>query len=213
MEPLHNPIPPGVAGPDSPLYEQLGSLARYMDRALRQISGAVAPMSDTMAQIPQAAAHLSDLIRLTEEGTHKVMALLEAIQDNHGKVASSLADVAADIEGNAALKDASARLTDAKAALSQDDRRLMEIMTALSFQDLTAQRVKKLMRILHHVQHRLLELVVVFGLAQEEEKAPQQSEAAEMLKQLDQSKSTAIDQTLADEILAKFGFNEAVHEQ
>ncbi|MFO0768204.1 MAG: protein phosphatase CheZ [Nitrospiraceae bacterium] len=47
--------------------------------------------------------------------------------------------------------------------MKDDDKRLVEIMTALSFQDLVAQSVNKLVTILDEVEHKLLQLVVVFG--------------------------------------------------
>ena len=51
--------------------------------------------------------------------------------------------------------------------LAADDTRLMDIMTALSFQDLVAQRINKIITILDDVEHKLLQMVVVFGLKQE----------------------------------------------
>ena len=78
---------------------------------------------------------------------------------------------------------------------------------ALSFQDLVAQRVKKLLTILEEVEHKLLKLVVVFGLKQENVKTDRESRGYQMLKQLEQSKSTALQQDLVDDILGQFGFN------
>jgi hypothetical protein len=48
--------------------------------------------------------------------------------------------------------------------------------------------------------------VVVFGLKQEGVAPETQGKAAEMLKQLEASKSTAMKQELADEQLSEFGF-------
>jgi chemotaxis protein CheZ len=92
-------------------------------------------------------------------------------------------------------------------SLSQDDKRLIEIMTALSFQDLVAQRVKKLTTIIHDVERKLLELVVVFGLKHEGATPEIKTDATDMLKQLNASNSTAMKQNLVDDILGKFGFN------
>jgi chemotaxis protein CheZ len=51
-----------------------------------------------------------------------------------------------------------------------------------------------------------VELVVVFGLKQEGVAPDTQGKAGEMLRQLEASKSTAIKQDLADELLSEFGF-------
>jgi chemotaxis protein CheZ len=68
--------------------------------------------------------------------------------------------------------------------------------------------VNKLSTILGEVEHKLLQLVVVFGPYQKQAAAQaDQGKASEMLKQLEAAKSTAINQDLADEILKEFGFN------
>ncbi len=79
-------------------------------------------------------------------------------------------------------------------------------MTTLSFQDLVAQRVKKLVTILNEVQGKLMELVVVFGLQQNNRASTDSGTAGELLKQLEESKTTAMQQKVADDILAQFGF-------
>jgi len=98
-------------------------------------------------------------------------------------------------------------LTQSIHSLSQDDKRLIEIMTALSFQDLVAQRVKKLTTIVHDVERKLLELVVVFGLKHENATPEIKTDATDMLKQLKATNETAMKQNLVDDILGKFGFN------
>lgn len=100
-------------------------------------------------------------------------------------------------------------LTDTMQRLSQDDKRLMDIMTALSFQDLVAQRVKKLTTIVHDVERKLLELVVVFGLKNDGSTPEVKTDATDMLKQLNASNTTSMKQDLVDDILGKFGFNSA----
>ncbi len=98
------------------------------------------------------------------------------------------------------------RLGKVTSVLAQDDKYLTEIMTALSFQDLVAQRVKKLVAILDEVQGKLMELVVVFGLQGSPEAASGKGTAGHLLKQLEESKTTAMKQKVADDILAQFGF-------
>ena len=157
------------------------------------------------AQLPQAAAHLLDLNKMTEEGTMEVMRLAEIIQDNRARAAKELAAVVSTLEA-VDCHTLAARLGKTASELAQDDKHLMDIMTALSFQDLVAQRVKKLVTIIEDVQCKLVELVVVFGLKQEGAPSEAQGKAGEMLKQLEASKSTAIKQDLADELLSEFGF-------
>ncbi len=91
--------------------------------------------------------------------------------------------------------------------LAQDESRLLDISVALSFQDLVAQRVKKLVTILEDIQHKLLKLVVVFGLQQDQTKFQHEGRGHKMLKQLEASKKSSLEQNLVDDILGEFGFD------
>ena len=187
------------------LYDELGELARYIDTAMRKMAEVSSPMVVGSAQLPQAAAHLLDLNKMTEEGTMEVMRLAEIIQDNRARAAKELAAVVSALEA-VDCHTLAVRLGKTASELAQDDKHLMDIMTALSFQDLVAQRVKKLVTIIEDVQCKLVELVVVFGRKQEGVPSKALGKAGEMLKQLEASKSTAIKQDLVDELLSEFGF-------
>ena len=187
------------------LYDELGELARYLDSAMRKMAEVGAPIVADSAQLPQATAHLLDLNKMTEEGTLEVMRLTEIIQDTRARAAKELTAVVSTLEA-VDCRTLAARLEKTAQELAQDDKHLIDIMTALSFQDLVAQRVKKLVTIVEDVQCKLVELVVVFGLKQEGTAPETHGKASEMLRQLEASKSTAIKQDLADELLSEFGF-------
>ncbi len=187
------------------LYDELGELARYIDTAMRKMAEVSSPMVVGSAQLPQAAAHLLDLNKMTEEGTMEVMRLAEIIQDNRARAAKELTAMVSALEA-VDCHTLAVRLGKTASELTQDDKHLMDIMTALSFQDLVAQRVKKLVTIIEDVQCKLVELVVVFGRKQEGVPSKALGKAGEMLKQLEASKSTAIKQDLVDELLSEFGF-------
>lgn len=187
------------------LYAELGELAKFVDTAMRKLAEVGTPMLHSSAQLPQAATHLQDLNRMTEEGTHEVMRLTELIQDSQSCLQKDLAkakDVLMAMDCNSMAE----RLKLASDTLADNDKHLVEIMTALSFQDLVAQRVKKLVTILDDVQRKLMELVIVFGIEHKQSEPQQSGKADEMLKQLEASKTTAIKQDLADDILSEFGF-------
>ena len=48
------------------------------------------PVTTTSDQLPQATAHLNDLAKMTEEGTHRVLALTEAIETNREAMTTAL---------------------------------------------------------------------------------------------------------------------------
>jgi chemotaxis protein CheZ len=187
------------------LYEELGDLARFVENAMKKLSEVGAPITSSSEQLPMASAHLSDLTKLTEDGTMEVMRLTEIIQDNRARAAKELAAIVATLQA-VDCATLAARIKNIAADMSQDDKHLGQIMTALSFQDLVAQRVKKLVTILDDVQGKLMELVVVFGIQQKAADPVTAGKAGEMLKQLEESKTTSMKQHVADDILAQFGF-------
>ena len=187
------------------LYEELGELARFVEHAIRALNQARAPFASGAAGLPAAASHLFDLNKMTEDGTLEVMRLTEIIQDNRGRTLTELKAIIETLQAvdcTTLAERVQATLT----GLAQDDKLLTEIMTALSFQDLVAQRVKTLVGILNDVQDKLMELVVVFGLQEDVTDDAVTGKTGELLKQLEASKTTAIKQNVADEILAQFGF-------
>jgi chemotaxis protein CheZ len=187
------------------LYEELGELARFVEKAMRTISEISAPIVSGSAGLPIASSHLVDLNKMTEEGTLEVMRLTEMIQDNRGRVVKELAAIAETLK-TVDCTTLSMRIQSIAADLAQDDKCLTEIMTALSFQDLVAQRVKKLVAILDDVRDKLVELVVVFGIRQDGDGIGATGKTGELLKQLEESKTTSMKQSVADDILAQFGF-------
>ena len=193
--------------PDTKLYEELGELARFIDTTMKTLSEFSAPVNSSTEQLPQALTHLTHLKTLTEKGTHEVMLQVEAIQDNHTQISTMLKQLTQALQQAQVSPAIMQQFQKFGQQLGQDDKRLLDIMTALSFQDLVAQSVNKLVTILDEVEHKLLQLVVVFGPYQKQAAKKNQDKATEMLKQLEATKNTSMNQDLADEILKKFGFN------
>ncbi len=187
------------------LYEELGELARYVERAMKAISQASPGILSNSTQLPMASGHLSDLNKMTEEGTLEVMRLTEMIQDSRDRIVKDLSGIVGTPQAVEHAKLAEC-LENVKAVMVEDGKHLTEIMTALSFQDLVAQRVKKLVTILDEVQSKLVELVVIFGIQQNGAESSTGGTADALLKQLEGSKRTAMKQQVADDILAQFGF-------
>jgi hypothetical protein len=105
--------------------------------AMRKMAEVGAPMVGNRAQLPHATVHLLDLNTMTEEDTLEVMRLAEIIQDNRARAVKELAVVVSTLEA-VDCTTLAARLGKTAHELAQDDKHLMGIMTALSFQDLVA---------------------------------------------------------------------------
>ena len=187
---------------DRSINSELTELTKYVEMITSSIRDMESPVTTTSDQLPEATAHLNDLAKLTEEGTHKVLALTEAIETNRGAIRTTLEHLKQNVKGEQASE-----IEKVMELLKGDERRLTDIHVALSFQDLVAQRVAKLVTILNEVQHKLLKLVVVFGIKQKKDGAATKDggRGSEMLRQLEASKTTSLEQDLVDDILSEFG--------
>lgn len=189
---------------DRSINQEMAELTKYVEVITSTIRDMESPVTTTSDQLPQATAHLQDLAKMTEDGAHRVLTLTEAIEVNRGAMQVGLVQLKNKLNGEHAT-DIACLLELVKG----DERRLMDIHVALSFQDLVAQRVAKLVTILNEVQHKLLKLVVIFGIKQKKAGANAKDEGRgyEMLRQLEESKTTALEQDLVDDIMSEFGFS------
>jgi len=209
------------------MYRKVVEVSRFINATVRTISAMEKPVTSSLGNLPQVSAQLSDLTRLTEEGTHRVMGLTEQIQDGRAATTQLLDQLAA-LSPDPGVQE---RIASIRRLLAADDKRLLDIMTSLSFQDLVGQRVKKIVVILEDVQRRLLEMVVVFGRKPESKgsrngtgKSSRKSSgngsdkrrskggmdegrAEQMLRELEASRTTALKQDLVDGILSECGVN------
>ena len=187
---------------DRLINNELSELTKYVEVITSTVRDMESPVTTTFDQLPQASAHLNDLAKMTEEGTHRVLALTEAIETNRGAIQTALEHLQKKLGGEHAT-DVESLVELVKA----DERRLMDIHVAFSFQDLVAQRVAKLVMILNEVQHKFLKLVVIFGIKQKEDGTSTKDggRGNKMHRQLEASQATALDQDLLDDILSEFG--------
>ncbi len=187
---------------DRSIHNEISELTKYVEMITSTIRDMESPVTTTSDQLPQATSHLNDLAKLTEEGTHRVLTLTEAIEVNRGAMQMALEQLKKKLSGEHA-----ADVERVVELVKADERRLTDIHVALSFQDLVAQRVAKLVTILNEVQHKLLKLVVIFGIKKKKDGNPTTDggRGSEMLRQLEASQTTALEQDLVDDILSEFG--------
>lgn len=134
---------------DSPIFGQdlshdLRDLMRYVEIAKSEIAE-LQPQSMSKRDIPEASLELSAVVATTETAAGVMMDVAEEIQ--------TLVD-----EGNDHLAD---RVTDLAT----------RIYEASSFQDLTGQRVTKVMRVLNHLEVKLAALAAAVGDTHVDERA------------------------------------------
>lgn len=193
-----------------PLYSALGQLARFVNDSMREHQTMEVRLASTTEQLPDAAEQLLDINKGMEEGTHKVMGLAEVLLDRHDELEKYLNILTPEALGkeSALIPEA---VDPARACVEKNKEVIMELLTSLSFQDLMGQRLKKIFTVFREVESRLLELVVEFGgssavVVKDESEAGKKSREV-ILQELEWSKrDDVVDQALADDILAQFGF-------
>ena len=113
---------------DGGLFVQLKSLAQYIEQTRREIS-AIRPDEVNAQFIPTAKDELDAIVEATAAATNSIMDAAEVLMDISSRAAGEDAT-----KGNAAV---------------------MAIFEACTFQDITGQRITKVIKTLQTIQHRL----------------------------------------------------------
>ncbi|MGH6797232.1 MAG: protein phosphatase CheZ, partial [Roseiarcus sp.] len=124
--------------PDAGLYRDLESLADYIQSAKREIA-ALRPDDIRERHIPMATDELDAVIDATAEATGAILDAAETIER-----------IAGDIPGETGTE------------IRQIVTRIYE---ASNFQDITGQRITKVVRTLKHIEHKIDAMLAVFGAA------------------------------------------------
>ncbi|NVJ69735.1 MAG: protein phosphatase CheZ [Alphaproteobacteria bacterium] len=126
---------------DTSIYRECRSLSDYISNARKEIA-ALQPGDLESARIPRAGLELDAIVQQTEEATNTIMEAAEEIMglDPDDK--------------------------DNYVATSQDA--VMRIFEACSFQDITGQRISKVVETLSHIETRVMELRDLLGVTEQD---------------------------------------------
>lgn len=168
-------LPPDVAYDsqdhhDKPMYERLGGIVRLLHDSLREL-GYDRALSDAAIQITDAQGRLEHIASLTEQAANKVLNTIDEgmpAQDALAKNAREMDSRWNDLfEGKMSVEDFRLLATDSKAfamnvidATDTEKARLLDIMMAQDFQDITGQLIKKIVAITQKVEHELAQLLL-----------------------------------------------------
>jgi chemotaxis protein CheZ len=156
-------------GSDKPMFERLGGIVRLLHDSLREL-GYDRSLSDVASQIGDAQGRLEYVATLTEQAANKV---LNAIDESMPQQ-DALADKARNIEdrwnqlfaGKLSVEEFKILATDSRQfatdtahAADAERARLLEIMMAQDFQDITGQLIKKIVLITHSAEKELAQLL------------------------------------------------------
>lgn len=122
---------------DLTLYKECQDLADYIEDARSEISS-LSPEGADSAGIPRAGQELDAIVEATESATDTIMQAAEDIMSYD-----------------------SDNLDEYKERVNTE---LMKVFEACSFQDITGQRISKVVKTLNHVEDRVTKLISILGI-------------------------------------------------
>lgn len=141
------------------LQDGLKSIYREITAAASngQASGTPVSADSTDEIFSEASRQLGEILVTTETATESIMTVVEKHLERNAQSMAILDRIgaSADAEDVAALRSGAETL----------DQDLMEIMTTLSFQDLTGQRIKRIVTALQQIEKVVFELYMATGLS------------------------------------------------
>jgi chemotaxis protein CheZ len=168
------------------LFQEVGRVTRKLHDSIRSFKEALDPKLRDMAvtEMPNAVDQLKVVIERTEAAANKTMGIVE-------KYILSMDELASHIRNLNEPEESVKYLKTFKSGLEDD---LTEILTTQSFQDLTGQTIKKVIKLVGDIEEELVKLITTFGV-KPELRAAENVEAPEKVSQED-----------VNELLKDFGF-------
>jgi chemotaxis protein CheZ len=208
-------------GEEKGMYERLGGIVRLLHDSLREL-GYDKALTEASSQIVDAQDRLEYVASLTEQAANKVLNTLDdgmPAQDLLSKQAKDMETRWAELfAGKLSIDQFKALAGDSRQfaqrvseATEAEKARLLEIMMAQDFQDITGQLIKKVVIITKTVENELAQLLrdsappaVKEKLAQKQ--AAQEQEQPAQLMSGPSVPTVALDQDSVDDLLADLGF-------
>jgi len=197
---------------DKPMFERLGGIVRLLHDSLREL-GYDKALNEASSQIVDAQDRLEYVATLTEQAANKVLNTLDdgmPAQDVLQKKAREMEGRWTDLfAGKLGIEEFKSLAGDSKSfatavseATEAEKARLLDIMMAQDFQDITGQLIKKVVLITKTVEKELADLL--------RDNAPpplrEKLAAKEPLMVGPSVPSVALDQDNVDDLLADLGF-------
>jgi chemotaxis protein CheZ len=154
---------------DQSMYERLGGIVRMLHDSLREL-GYDRSLSDVASQITDAQGRLEYVASLTEQAANKVLNAVDSGMPEQDALAKKAKDMderwAQLFEGNLSIEEFKVLAGDSKRfaavvsdATDAEKARLLDIMMAQDFQDITGQLIKKIVAITSVAERELAQLL------------------------------------------------------
>ena len=141
------------------------------------------PGPATDALFHEASDQLNEVLKATETATMSIMEIVE----RHLDLQAQNAEMLAAVRQGAATPSQVCRLEDNNNRLGDD---LTTLLTTLSFQDITGQRIKRVVDALNQIENTVVELYISSGLMLEGAETNPHKPAAELRDEADKALET-----------------------
>ena len=182
----------------------VGDLATYINQTLQNLRRMDPVVKGSSREIPKVAKHLAEIIQTTEDATNRVLEQTEHLSDEQTKIEQGLSRVA-EMLRHAPVTPLVAECLKSVEELKEIQRRsqgrAMDIMSAMEFQDLTTQKIQKMITLVADVEDRLVQLLVLFRIENETEAG---NPSDPIVKTCAENREALCDQTLVDQLLKEF---------
>ena len=206
---------------NEPIYKKLSNDMReglkdiYQQLSTASQQNESTPEPDARALFREATSQLDEVLKATEEATNNILEIVERNEAHQEETASLLEG----LRSGRAPETAISRLEEINRQLGDD---LTSLTLQLSFQDLTGQRIKRVVSALNRIEDRVVNLYVTSGLIMEgAENSPEKdadalkAEAEQAMEDFKNNRQfsselkgpdkNAISQKVIDDMLAQLG--------
>jgi chemotaxis protein CheZ len=201
---------------DKNMYERLGGIVRLLHDSLREL-GYDRALTEASSQITDAQDRLEYVATLTEQAANKVLNTLDEGMPEQDKLSKQAQEMSgrwdALFAGKLSLDEFKALAGDSRGfaqavsvATEAEKARLLEIMMAQDFQDITGQLIKKVVSITKTVEHELAQLLRDNAPPETRAKLAEKEAAPVSLMSGPSVPEAALDQDNVDDLLADLGF-------
>ena len=146
-------------GQDLELFGELGDLAKYINEARKELRQ-FQPKNIADKDIPDASDQLDAIVAQTEQATGGIMDSCEQLQGIHQRVKDRLISHEPPLDEDV--------LVGVDDAMIEAENHITRIYESCNFQDLTGQRIMKIVNTLREIERQVLRMVVVFGMQNHE---------------------------------------------
>ncbi|MBR7798657.1 protein phosphatase CheZ [Undibacterium fentianense] len=192
-----------------PMFDRLGGLVRMMHDSMREL-GYDRSLSDVASQISDAQGRLEYVATLTEQAANKVLNATDVGIPEQDQLAKNAKDVEDRwntlFAGKMSVDEFKLLASDSKsfankviASTDAEKARLLDIMMAQDFQDLTGQLIKKVLVITQSVERELAQILLDNAPTELKEKAIELMEGPSV-------PNAALEQDDVDNLLDSLGF-------